>query len=291
VVSTTATSLLSYGTVESSAFSSDGKMTINAELLNKFEEKLGLKTKSSIQLDEDVLIIKSPIYWSKTTALISVYTLIIRCFFNIENFNDDNFEEILKKHKPFIMGDSMMIKNFIKYYDNSQLDYDKINYDNYNVNSAATIHNFGIDGCRGINLIDGAELTFGETANLNMNLGDINDVDGLWVNNISSVTPNGEIVITDTSLVTCNATLNMAEYNIEAVNNIILHEDGQKTINMNGGIITDVSNIEIQTNGNINFNNGTITKIKNITMKTDAGPPIIQMTGGGHIYECSHIIH
>jgi hypothetical protein len=114
-------------------------------LLNKFEEKLGLKTKSSIRLDEDVLIIKAPIYWTKTTALISVYTLIIRCFFNIENFNDDNFEEILRKHKPFIMGDSMMIKNCIKFYDNSQLDYDKINYDNHNILSATTIHNFGID--------------------------------------------------------------------------------------------------------------------------------------------------
>ena len=116
------------------------------KLLNKFEDKLGLKTKSSIELDEDTLIIKAPIYWTKTTALISVYTLLIRCYFNIQDFNDDNFEELLKTHKCFISDDSMYIKNCLKFYNNPKLKYHKINYDNYNIKQSGQIHNFGISG-------------------------------------------------------------------------------------------------------------------------------------------------
>ena len=97
------------------------------KLLNKFEEKLNLKSRTSIILDEDTLILKAPIYWTKTTALISVYTLIIRCYFNVSDFTDDNFEEILKTHKPFISGDSYYIKNCVLFYNNPQIKYDKIN--------------------------------------------------------------------------------------------------------------------------------------------------------------------
>jgi hypothetical protein len=42
------------------------------KFLNKFEEKLNLKNRTTIILDEDTLILKAPIYWTKTTALISV---------------------------------------------------------------------------------------------------------------------------------------------------------------------------------------------------------------------------
>ena len=116
------------------------------KLLNKFEEKLNLKSRTSIILDEDTLILKAPIYWTKTTALISVYTLIIRCYFNVSDFTDDNFEEILKTHKPFISGDSFYIKNCVKFYNNPQIKYDKIMYDKLEVKDKSTIHNFGIDG-------------------------------------------------------------------------------------------------------------------------------------------------
>ena len=116
------------------------------KLLNKFEEKLNLKSRTSIILDEDTLILKAPIYWTKTTALISVYTLIIRCYFNVPDFTDDNFEEILKTHKPFISGDSFYIKNCVKFYNNPQIKYNKIMYDELEVKDKSTIHNFGIDG-------------------------------------------------------------------------------------------------------------------------------------------------
>ena len=116
------------------------------KLLNKFEEKLNLKSRTSIILDEDTLILKAPIYWTKTTALISVYTLIIRCYFNVSDFTDDNFEEILKTHKPFISSDSFYIKNCVKFYNNPQIKYNKIMYDKLEVKDKSTIHNFGIDG-------------------------------------------------------------------------------------------------------------------------------------------------
>ena len=116
------------------------------KLLNKFEEKLNLKSRTSIILDEDTLILKAPIYWTKTTALISVYTLIIRCYFNVPDFTNDNFEEILKTHKPFISGDSFYIKNCVLFYNNPQIKYDKIMYDELEVKDKSTIHNFGIDG-------------------------------------------------------------------------------------------------------------------------------------------------
>ena len=116
------------------------------KLLNKFEEKLNLKSRTSIILDEDTLILKAPIYWTKTTALISVYTLIIRCYFNVSDFTDDNFEEILKTHKPFISGDSYYIKNCVLFYNNPQIKYDKIMYDKLEIKDKSTIHNFGIDG-------------------------------------------------------------------------------------------------------------------------------------------------
>jgi hypothetical protein len=113
------------------------------KLLNKFEEKKGLKTKSKITLDEDTLIIKAPMYWMKTTALISVYSLIIRCFFNISDFNDDTFIDILSKNKPFIISDNYMVQNCITFY-NSELKFDKINYEEHQINSSSGIHNFGI---------------------------------------------------------------------------------------------------------------------------------------------------
>lgn len=117
-------------------------------LLNNIEEKTGIKGKSVISLDDDTLIIKSPIYWSKTTALISVYTLIIRCFFNISDEESKlDIIEILGKHKCFIDGDNYMIKNCVAFYEKlDNVKFDKINYVKYNISSNSQVHNFGIAG-------------------------------------------------------------------------------------------------------------------------------------------------
>jgi len=116
-------------------------------LLNTIESKLNLKYKSKIELDEDALIIEAPIYWTKSTALISVYTLFIRCFFDVhEIVSKDNIDNIIINKKPFIPADHYY--NYYKEFYNKMLDIDFINLDyqpsmKYNKNG---VHNFGIAG-------------------------------------------------------------------------------------------------------------------------------------------------
>jgi len=115
--------------------------------INKIEDKLGLLKRTTIVLDEDTLIFKVPAYWNKTTALISVYTLIIRCFFNIdtESINDENVADVIKKHKCFIDADSFMKSPIVKFYNNiGKYKFHKINYKKLNVVKTNDIHNFGI---------------------------------------------------------------------------------------------------------------------------------------------------
>ncbi len=118
--------------------------------LNKFEELIGLKSKTTIKLDEDVLIFKAPIYWSKNTALISAYTLLIRCYFNISNEDLDlDLSLSLNNNKPFISDDSYMKKNCINFYNQLIKDknvFDKIDYEKLNVKDKGCVHNFGIQG-------------------------------------------------------------------------------------------------------------------------------------------------
>jgi hypothetical protein len=114
--------------------------------LNKIEDSLKFKSRTTIEVDEDTLILKVPIYWSKSTPLISVYTLLIRCYFNISN----NFvlnEENLNLHKPFIEADTYFIKSCSKYFKNiKNVDFKNVEYSIYNVShtSWSSVHNFGI---------------------------------------------------------------------------------------------------------------------------------------------------
>jgi hypothetical protein len=114
------------------------------KFLNHFEKKLNLPSKSKITLDEDTLIIKAPIYWTKTTTLISIYTLLIRCYFNLTELT--TMKKVLTDHKPFITGDSYYIKNCKVFYDNLDLNYDELYYNKFHLSGASQIHNFGIDG-------------------------------------------------------------------------------------------------------------------------------------------------
>ena len=84
--------------------------------LNRIEDNLGVKIKTSIELDEDTLIIKCSKFWVKSTPLISVYTLLIRCYFNID-LEGNSIVDILKNNVPFINADSMMKKSCINFYE------------------------------------------------------------------------------------------------------------------------------------------------------------------------------
>lgn len=118
--------------------------------LNRIETQLNLKTQTEITVDEDVLIFKAPLYWTKTTALISAYTLLIRCFFNItEEQLHLPMDVLFEEHKCFIEADQYMKKHCINFYNNiGKLKFDKINYSKFKIlnTNASSVHNFGIAG-------------------------------------------------------------------------------------------------------------------------------------------------
>ncbi len=119
--------------------------------LNKIETDLNIKIKTRIELDEDTLIIKCSKFWVKSTPLISVYTLLIRCYFNTD-LEGNSIVDILKNNIPFINADSMMKKSCINFYElylNNKNKFINPNYNGYDLvkeGEPRLIHNFGIDG-------------------------------------------------------------------------------------------------------------------------------------------------
>ena len=119
--------------------------------LNKIETDLNIKIKTRIELDEDTLIIKCSKFWVKSTPLISVYTLLIRCYFNTD-LEGNSIVDILKNNVPFINADSMMKKPCIDFYEmylNNKSKFINPDYNGYGLveyNRPDLIHNFGIDG-------------------------------------------------------------------------------------------------------------------------------------------------
>lgn len=114
-------------------------------LINKVEDYIGLKTKSKVIIDENTLIIKAPIYWSKTTVLISLFTLLIRCHFNIE-LNDSDLIEQLKADKCYIVDDEYMKGYIISFLEQKDKFKTTIDYNKLGIKDKADIHNFGIQG-------------------------------------------------------------------------------------------------------------------------------------------------
>ena len=119
--------------------------------LNKIETDLNIKIKTRIELDEDTLIIKCSKFWVKSTPLISVYTLLIRCYFNTD-LEGNSIVDILKNNVPFINDDSMMKKSCINFYElylKNKSKFINPDYKGYNLEhqgNPGLIHNFGIDG-------------------------------------------------------------------------------------------------------------------------------------------------
>ena len=120
--------------------------------LNTIEKQSDIKIKTSIELDEDTLIIKCSKFWVKSTPLISVYTLLIRCYFNVDIAEIKPIKDILKDNKPFINADSMMKKSCINFYElylKNKSKFINPDYNGYGLvedNNPGLIHNFGIDG-------------------------------------------------------------------------------------------------------------------------------------------------
>ena len=119
--------------------------------LNKIETDLNIKIKTRIELDEDTLIIRCSKFWVKSTPLISVYTLLIRCYFNTD-LEGDSIVDVLKNNTPFINADSMMKKPCIDFYElylKNKSKFINPDYNGYGLEHQGNpdlIHNFGIDG-------------------------------------------------------------------------------------------------------------------------------------------------
>ena len=119
--------------------------------LNKIETDLNIKIKTRIELDEDTLIIKCSKFWVKSTPLISVYTLLIRCYFNTD-LEGNSIVDILKNNVPFINDDSMMKKSCINFYElylKNKSKFINPDYNGYGLvkdDNPGLIHNFGIVG-------------------------------------------------------------------------------------------------------------------------------------------------
>lgn len=120
--------------------------------LNKIETDFNIKIQTKIELDEDTLIIKCSKFWVKSTPLISVYTLLIRCYFNVDITEIKPIIDILKDNNPFINADSMMKKPCIDFYElylNNKNKFINPDYKSYGLvkeGNPGLIHNFGIGG-------------------------------------------------------------------------------------------------------------------------------------------------
>lgn len=120
--------------------------------LNKIETDFNIKIKTSIKLDEDTLIIRCSKFWVKSTPLISVYTLLIRCYFNVNLTINESLIDNLKNNIPFINADSMMKKSCIDFYElylKNKSKFINPDYKGFGLvkeGNPGLLHNFGIDG-------------------------------------------------------------------------------------------------------------------------------------------------
>lgn len=118
------------------------------KFFNKLEEFLDMSDRTEFEsLEEDTVILKVPMYWTKYTFLISVYLLYIRCFSNVteEELELDIIKLINADRKAYLNVDDMLYKASVKWVSKEYLD--KIfDYSYPNNPSGSQIHNYGISG-------------------------------------------------------------------------------------------------------------------------------------------------
>lgn len=116
--------------------------------LNKLEELFKLETFTILDsIQEDVLILKVPIFWAKFGFLISLYTLYIRCFMNItkEELTEDIHEIFINHKVNFMMEDNMLYEGSKKAFE-ADIFNELLNYKFPGKTNSHHIHNFGISG-------------------------------------------------------------------------------------------------------------------------------------------------
>lgn len=110
--------------------------------LNKLEEFFKLDKFTEFEyLEDNILILKVPIFWSNFNFLISLYTLYIRCFVNItkEELQKD-LKELINR-ESYLKEDLMLLKSSSRWIDFLP---DLLEYKYSDKPDAYKIHNFGI---------------------------------------------------------------------------------------------------------------------------------------------------
>lgn len=119
--------------------------------LNKLEEFLGLTTnRTSIEGEfDDGLLLKIPSFWVERGWLISLYTLWIRCFFNIEEkISKFEFTKMINSQETniFIKQDAYLFKVIQTFITQTGFD-ELIKQDNpVPTSTAGVVHGLGISG-------------------------------------------------------------------------------------------------------------------------------------------------
>lgn len=116
--------------------------------LNKIERLFGLEEFTKLEyIEQNIYILKVPIFWTKFGHLLSLYMLLIRCFINItkEELNKD-IRDILNDKKSFIIiQDNMLFQSAKKFVEPINLE-KLLNYIYPDNPSPSYIHNYGIVG-------------------------------------------------------------------------------------------------------------------------------------------------
>lgn len=115
------------------------------KFLSKLEKEFGLDKFSEVEdCIDDVLIIKTPAFWSKFSFIYSLYGLLIRCFVDVtaEELNKDINTLIKERKTTFIQGDISLLNSISKHF---PIDLTKLLNHTYPINpDPYTIHNGGI---------------------------------------------------------------------------------------------------------------------------------------------------
>lgn len=115
------------------------------KFLNKLEKEFGLDKLTEVEDHiDDVLILKTPSFWSKFSFMYSLYGLMIRCFVDVttEELNKDINTLIKERKTTFINGDISLLMSCQKYF---PIDLKKLLNYTYPINpNSGTIHNGGI---------------------------------------------------------------------------------------------------------------------------------------------------
>ena len=112
--------------------------------INVIEKEFSLARRTKYRIIEDTIVLEVPMFWIKSTPLISLYTLIIRCMFNYEGEYD---KVKYLNHTTFIDKDMFYRINIVSALDNveSLKEVKKSTY-KYPGTTCSIVHNHGIQG-------------------------------------------------------------------------------------------------------------------------------------------------